>query len=285
MSAATAAGTVAEALDASVAALEAAGVDSPRLDAELLLAEATGRDRAALIADPDLGIDAAAGRAFGAMVRRRVLREPVAYILGRRGFRNLELRCDPRALIPRPETEMLVDVALELRPASVLDVGTGSGAIALALADELPAVEIVATDTSPAALALARENAEQLSLADRVSFGLGSLPAPRPFDLVLANLPYVRDCDWTELAPEITRHEPRAALLGGEDGLDPIRSLLAALAPDSGPARAGLGCDAVGLEVGEGQATDVAAMVGAAGFAETEVRTDLAGIERVVIGR
>lgn len=284
MGEAVAAGTVAEALGASVAALEAAGVDSPRLDAELLLAEATGRDRAALAAEPDLGIDAAAGRTFGAMIRRRVLREPVAYILGRRGFRNLELICDARALVPRPETELLVDVALELRPGLVLDVGTGSGAIALALADELPGVEVVGVDTSPAALALARENAERLSLADRVSLQLGALPAPRSFDLVVANLPYVRDSDWTELVPEITRHEPRAALLGGEDGLDSIRGLLAALAPDSGPARAGLGCDAVGLEVGEGQAGEVRELVAAAGFARTETRRDLAGVERVVIG-
>lgn len=279
------AGTVAEALAASTAALEAAGADSPRLDAELLLAEATGRDRAALVANPDVGVDAACARAFGAMVRRRVGREPVAYILGRRGFRRIELRCDSRALVPRPETELLVEVALELRPTSVLDVGTGSGAIALALADELPSVAVVAIDTSRPALALARENAEALGLADRVVFQLGSLPAPRHFDLVVANLPYVRDSDWPSLAPEITKFEPREALLGGEDGLDPIRGLLAALASGSEPARVGLGCDVVALEVGEGQARGVGELVEAAGFAGVDIRPDLAGIERVVIGR
>jgi len=274
----SAAGSVAEALSASVAALAAAGVGTPRLDAELLLAEATGRERAALIAEPDAPVDAGAARSFGAMVRRRVGREPVAYILGRRGFRHLELRSDRRALIPRPETELLVEVALELQPASVLDVGTGSGAIALALADEMPEIEVVATDTSPAALALARENAEALGLAGRVSFFLGSLPPPRGFDLVLANLPYVRDGDWGGLEPEITRFEPREALLGGKDGLDPIRGLLAAL-------RSGRIASAVALEVGEGQAKEVEALLAAARFGPTSVRRDLAGIERVVIGR
>ncbi len=164
MAAGSAAGTVAEALGAATDALRAARVDSPRLDAELLLAEATGRDRAALAADPDAAVSAAEARTFGAMVRRRVVREPVAYILGRKGFRNIELICDRRGLIPRPETELLVEVALERRPTSVLDVGTGSGAIALAVADELPEAEVVAVDTSPGALALARENAAALGL-------------------------------------------------------------------------------------------------------------------------
>jgi release factor glutamine methyltransferase len=282
---AAAAGTVADALEASVAALAAAGSPSPRLDAELLLSEATGRDRAALAADPGAQVDAGAARTFGAMVRRRVGHEPVAYILGRRGFRNLDLRVDRRALVPRPETELLVEVALELQPRSALDVGTGSGAIALALADELSEAEVVAVDVSRAALELAAENAAALGFAERIDFQLGVLPAPRHFDLVVANLPYVRDADWTGLPPDITRHEPRVALLGGGDGLDPIRGLLAALAPGSEPARAGLGCDAVTLEVGEGQASEVAELVRDAGFGEVEVRPDLAGIDRVVLGR
>ena len=285
MTAAAVSGTVGEALRSATEALAAAGVDSPRLDAELLLGEATGLDRAALAAAPEAGVQAPAARAFGAMVRRRVVREPVAYILGRKGFRHLELRCDGRGLIPRPETELLVEVALELEPASALDVGTGSGAIALAIADELPAAEVTGVDTSPAALSLARENAEALGLADRVELALGSLPAPREFDLIVANLPYVRDSDWFSLEPELTKFEPREALLGGADGLDPIRGLLAALAPGSEPARAGLGCGAVALELGEGQASEVSELVEAAGFPAVESRRDLAGIERVVIGR
>jgi release factor glutamine methyltransferase len=276
------AATVREALGSASDALAAAGVDSPRLDAELLLAEATGRDRSALAANPDAPVDGAESRAFGAMVRRRVSREPVAYILGRRGFRHLELRADPRGLIPRPESELLVEVALELAPSNVLDVGTGSGAIALAIADELPAAEVVAVDTSPSALALARENAAALGLAERVSFELGSLPAPRPFDLVVANLPYVRDGDWHSLEPELTKFEPREALLGGEDGRDPIRGLRSALAPGAVGA---LTAAAVALEVGEGQSGEVAGLVEAAGFDRVETRPDLAGIERVVIGR
>lgn len=279
--AAAPAGTVAQALGAAADALAAAGVGTPRLDAELLLAEATGRDRAALAAGPERGVEAAAGREFGAMIRRRVGREPVAYILGRKGFRHIDLRCDPRALVPRPETELLVEIALERRPRSVLDVGTGTGAIALAVADELPDAEVVAVDTSPGALALARENAGALGLAGRVAFELGSLPSPRPFDLVLANLPYVADRDWPSLAPEITRHEPREALLGGEDGLDPIRGLLSALAPGGA---AGLAAGAVALEIGIGQAEEVAALVAAAGFAPVATRRDLVGIERVVVG-
>jgi release factor glutamine methyltransferase len=278
------AGTVAEALGAATDALRAARVDSPRLDAELLLAEATGRDRTALAADPDVAVTAAQARTFGAMVRRRVGREPVAYILGRKGFRNIELICDRRGLIPRPETEMLVEVALEREPQTVLDVGTGSGAIALAVAEELPGARVVAIDTSPAALALARENAAALGLEGRVSFELGPLPSPRGFDLVLANLPYVRDADWPALEPELTKHEPREALLGGEDGLDPIRGLLAAFAPGSGPSRAGLATAAIALEVGEGQAAEVAALVEGAGLGPAAIRADLAGIDRVVIG-
>ena len=284
MTSGTAAGTVAEALAAATAALTAAGVDSPRLDAELLLAEATGRGRAALAASPEAGVDPAAARSFGAMVRRRVGREPVAYILGRKGFRNIELISDARGLVPRPETELLVEVALAMKPGSVLDVGTGSGAIALALADELPAADLVAVDISPVALDLARENAAALGFAERVRFELGSLPAPRHFDLVVANLPYVRDSDRRSLPAEITRHEPPIALFGGADGLDPIRALLAALTPGSEPAEAGLGCDAVALELGEGQADEVAALTTAAGFTRVRKERDLAGIERVVVG-
>lgn len=285
MAAAAVSGTIREALTSAVDALAAAGVDSPRLDAELLLAEAMGVDRSALAASPETGVEAPAARSFGAMVRRRVGREPVAYILGRRGFRQIELRCDGRALIPRPETELLVELALELGPASVLDVGTGSGAIALAVADELADAEVVGVDTSRSALSLAGENAEALGLASRVALERSALPKGRRFDLVLANLPYVRDADWPGLAPEITRFEPREALLGGEDGLDVIRGLLRVLAPDVGSAREGRSYAAVALEVGEGQAGEVAELIAAAGFGTVEIRRDLAGIERVVIGR
>jgi release factor glutamine methyltransferase len=274
-------GKVREALLSATDALRAAGVESPRLDAELLLAEATGRERASLIAEPEAPLEARAARAFGAMVRRRVTREPVAYILGHKGFRRIELEVDSRCLIPRPETELLVELATELRPRSVLDVGTGSGAVALAVADEVEGCEVVATDTSRAALAIAGANAERLGLADRVGFQLGALPTERCFDLVLANLPYVPSGDWPTLEPEITRWEPRSALLAGEDGLVAIRRLVAALAD---PEATGLRCDAVGLEVGKGQADVVSGLLGDAEF-DVEVRADLAGIDRCVVGR
>ncbi len=276
-----AAGTVAEALSAARDALGAAGVETPRLDSEVLLAQVLGVDRAALVTSGEEGVEPAAARTFGEWVRRRVRREPVAYIVGRRGFRRIELAVDRRVLIPRPETELLVEVALELRPASVLDVGTGSGAIALAVADELEAVEVSGVDTSAAAVGVARANAERLGMGGEggitfevlaPSFAYGETKRQ---DLVVANLPYIPDKDWPTLPPEIRDYEPREALLGGPDGLDHIRALLAAPPP----------CGAIALEVGIDQAPEVESLVTAAGFPDTERRPDLAGIERVVVGR
>jgi release factor glutamine methyltransferase len=294
----TAAGTgtgaaTGEALTAATDAMVAAGVPEARLDAELLLAAASGRPRANLIADPRAELPAAVGRTYGELVRRRLRREPLAYIVGTKSFRRIELAVDSRVLVPRPETELLVEVALERRPAKVLDVGTGSGAIALAVADELPEAVVVATDTSPGALAVARANAERLGLAGRVRFEPGTVPADEDFDLVLANLPYVAERDWAGLEPEVTQWEPREALLAGEDGLDAYRALLAPM--DEGPAeclrptfsdqatpldRAA----AIAVEIGVGQALEVAELLRDAGFDEIEVRSDLAGVERVVVG-
>ncbi|HVY79172.1 MAG TPA: peptide chain release factor N(5)-glutamine methyltransferase [Solirubrobacterales bacterium] len=266
-----------EALTASTDALRAAGIDEPRLDAELLLAAATGWDRARLAAQPEAEIPPDATRRFAEMVRRRLRREPVAYILGRRGFRRLELAVDPRVLIPRPETELLVELALELRPARVLDVGTGSGAIALAIADELPGCAVVAVDTSPAALELARENAARTGLAGRVEFGAGTLPPQGGvFELVVANLPYVSEAEWDDLQPEVREWEPRGALLAGPDGLDAIRATV--------PALAGI-AKVLALEVGAGQAGAVADLLFDAGFGAIETRPDLAGIPRLVVAR
>jgi release factor glutamine methyltransferase len=280
-----AASSVGDALPAAVDALAAAGVENPRLDAELLLAEATGLDRARLAADPATAVDGPAARAFGQMVRRRIRREPVAYILGRRGFRRIELMVDPRVLIPRPETELLVEVALQLRPGRVLDVGTGSGAVALAVAEELPGCEVVATDTSEAALDVAAANANLLGLSERVRFELGTLPATdsaagrgERFDVILGNLPYVSEAEWEGLPPEIRSFEPREALVPGPTGLEAIEALLAALAREQRP-------EVVALEVGQGQAGAVAELVADAGFREVEARRDLAGIERVVVGQ
>jgi release factor glutamine methyltransferase len=267
---------VREALDSAVVALSAAGVDTPRLDAEVLLAHALGVDRLVLLTDRDRRVEGPAVRAFQDAVRRRsVQREPVAYITGVKGFRRLDLGVDPRVLIPRPETETLVEAALDLpRGARVVDVGTGSGAVALALKDERPDLDVVGTDTSADALAVARANAARLGLD--VAFVLGDLLAGAgAVDAVVSNPPYVEDS--APLAPEIARHEPAAALYAGADGLTVIRRLVAAAA--ASPARF------VALEVGMGQAGEVGDVLRAAGFHAVEVRRDLAGIERVVAAR
>ncbi len=252
-------------------------METPRLDAELLLAEATAWERARLAAEPEAGVPPAAARLFGEMVRRRLRREPVAYILGRKGFRHIELQVDRRVLIPRPETELLVELALEIAPQRVLDMGTGSGAVALAIADELLACEVIATDTSAAALEVARANAERLRLADRVELVEAMLPPDADgFDLIVANLPYVAESEWGGLEPEVTGWEPREALLAGPDGLDVLRVAIpvaAAAAP------------ALALEVGAGQASAVSELLFEAGFAKIETRPDLAGIPRIVWGR
>jgi release factor glutamine methyltransferase len=269
--------SVRDALGSAVIALSAAGCESPRLDAELLLAEAMGVDRALLIADPDRGVDPEPARRFADFARRRREREPVAYILGRKGFRNIDLAVDSRVLVPRPETEHVVEAALDL-PAGVrvADVGTGSGAIALALKAERPDLSVVASDASAGAVAVALSNAERLGL--EVELCLGDLlePVSGPLDAVVSNPPYVAERDWLGLAPEIVRHEPAEALLAGVDGLEVLRRLV--------PAAAARGARFVALEVGEGQAAAVGELLRAAGYTRVEVRHDLAGIERVVVG-
>ena len=270
--------SVREALDSAMVAIGAAGSDTPRLDAEVLLASALGVSRGVLVSDSRREVTGDAVRAFQDLVRRRSAgREPVAYLVGSKGFRHLDLAVDPRVLIPRPETETLVEAAVEaLAPgAAVIDVGTGSGAVALALADERPDLAVTASDVSSDALEVARGNASRLGLA-AVSFvqadlldGLGD-----SFDAVISNPPYVADGERALLAPEILRHEPAGALFAGPDGLDVIRRLVASLA---GRVRF------VALEVGAGQAPAVRALFG--GGWETGARRDLAGHERVVTAR
>lgn len=269
-----------EALEAATEAFEAVGIPDPRVDAEVLLSGITGLPRAELVAFPRERLDGQASRAFGEAVRRRLRREPVAYVLGRRGFRRIELAVDRRVLIPRPETEDLVELALEHGPSRVLEIGTGSGAVALAIADELPGCTIVATDVSAEALEVSRDNAVRLGLEGRVLFEKGTWPeGGGRFDLVVANLPYVdREREGPDLAPEVSAWEPAGALYGGSDGIEVIDSVLAGL-PGSG-----VSADRLALEVGRGQTDPVAALVRAAGYPEVTVRRDLAGIERVVVG-
>ena len=272
--------SVREALDSAVIAIAAAGSDTPRLDAEVLLADALGVDRSALFAHPDREVKGPAVRAFQNAVRRRsAAREPVAYITGRRGFRHLDLAVDARVLVPRPETELLVEVGIERLPqgARVVDVGTGSGAVALALAHERPDLELLGTDTSADALDVARANAARLGLDGAVTFFQGDLLAGvGQVDAVLSNPPYVAEADRATLAPEITRHEPPGALFAGADGLDVIRRLV--------PAAVDAGARLLAIESGEGQAGAVAQLMLDAGYHDVHARRDLAGIERVVVG-
>jgi release factor glutamine methyltransferase len=268
-----------DALDGAVTAIAAAGCETPRLDAELLLAHVLGVKREQLLIDRDLVVEGPAVRAFQDAVRRRAVeREPVAYIVGHRGFRHLDLAVDRRALVPRPETELLVEVGLTLdQGAHVLDVGTGSGAVALALKYERPDLHVSGSDVSEAALALAGANARRLGLDVRWLRADLLANLPDEFDAVLSNPPYVAESDRARLAPEILRHEPPLALFAGADGLSAIRALLALL---SGRPRVGV----VALEVGEGQAAAVEELTRRAGFRSLRSERDLAGVERVVVG-
>jgi release factor glutamine methyltransferase len=266
--------SVRDALDSAVIALGAAGCETPRLDAEVLLADVLGADRAALIAHPGRELEPGEARAFQDAARRRSRREPVAYIVGRRGFRRLDLEVDGRALIPRPETEHLVEAALSLpQGASVVDVGTGSGAIALALKDERPDLLLTGTDASVDALALARANGARLGID--VQWREGDLLAGvEAADAVVSNPPYIAV---GERVPAELGFEPVGALLAGETGYEVYERLA--------PAAAATGAGFAAFEVGMGQAAGVAELLRGAGFGEIEVVPDLAGIDRVVVGR
>jgi len=270
-----------------------AGLESPRLEAEVLLAHGLGVERLRLYLDHDKPLRQEELAAFRQTIRRRLAREPLAYITGEREFWSLGLLVDRAVLIPRPETELLVELSLaavrardagadgEQLPLTIVDVGTGSGAIAVALARELPTARVLATEIDPAALAVARKNVERCGVGNLELFAgdlLEGLPEDLRADLIAANPPYICSAELAGLQPEVARWEPARALDGGEDGLAVIRRLV----PQA--ARRLTAGGALLLEIGCDQGAEVRALLEAVGFCEVVVHTDLAGLDRVVAG-
>lgn len=288
--------TVRSVLQITIPALEDAGVGTPRLDAELLLAHSLRTDRLALFAHPERRLTDEEAEGFAEAVRRRVRREPLPYITGTREFLGLPFRISPAVLIPRPETEVLVEtVAARLsaaggreRPFRLLDVGTGSGCVAIGLAHLLPRATVVGVEPSAVALAVARENAAALGVAERLEWIEGPFPeavADRvgEFDAVVSNPPYIPEGEVPELQPEVRDWEPRAALTAGPEGLELIRALIAGAPRLLRPPTAD-GAGLLAFEVGMGQAERVLKLLSDSGeYADAEAVPDLAGIPRVCL--
>lgn len=277
--------TAGEALRKAAGVLSGSGVDQPKLDARLLLAEVMGWPSQALEARPELALNDDQAIRFEQLIRRRAAREPVCQILEQRGFWTLDLRVTGDTLAPRPDTETLVDAVLEgVRersfPLRILDLGTGSGCLLLALLSEFPNARGIGVDISEKALAVARHNARTTHLDDRAEFiksDWGRALGDGLFDIVVSNPPYIVEAEIATLEPEVAQWEPHLALSGGEDGFDCYRAIipdLPRLMSDDG---------FVFLEVGQGQSPKVVAMADEAGLLVRGVRRDLGGIERCVI--
>ena len=264
-----------------------AGIDEAAIDARLLLCAAAGFDHSALIRDPDLPIEEEAAERALAMARRRLAREPVSRILGERSFWSFDLLVTPAVLDPRPDTETVVDGALEVlaerqgEALSILDLGTGSGALLCALLDVFAQAQGLGVDISKEACAVARENLARCELAPRGQVRQGSWEAGLPglYDLVVSNPPYIETAALAELDPEVRLYDPMLALDGGPDGLTAYRDICALL-----PALVAPGGFAI-FEVGQGQAEVVAALLASQGFADVRAKRDLAGVERAVMGQ
>ncbi|HEX5478154.1 MAG TPA: peptide chain release factor N(5)-glutamine methyltransferase [Dehalococcoidia bacterium] len=278
--------TVAEAIGSGEHELRAAGVDDARLEAELLLALAEGVRREQVIAALHEAVEAGVEHALSQLLARRVRREPLAYITGHREFYGIDFICRPGALIPRPETELLVDLALdEVRAREgrlrIVDVGTGTGAIACAIAANAPDVRVLAVDSSPEALAIARENVGRLALGGRVELRQSDLlDGAGRFDVIVANLPYVSEREWAGGQPEVRDFEPKEALVPGPAGTEANLRLL------EGAGRHVRGGAMIALEIGAAQGRDLR---GAARrlfpAAQVSVMKDLAGLDRVLVVR
>ena len=268
------------ALRAAAEALAAAGIDAPRREARLLLAHALGLGHGAL-PPAELEVDE---RLLQPLLARRVAREPMAYITGRQGFWTLELEVSPATLIPRADSETLVEAALSEFPdrgraLRVLDLGTGTGCLLLAVLSEFAAASGVGVDYVPAAAALAARNAARLGLAGRAAFVVANWAAPLAgrFDLVLSNPPYIESGHMPGLMPEVALHEPHSALDGGADGLAAYATLIPTLPDLLAPGGRAI------LELGQGQAAATSALARSAGFTELSTRRDLAGMERALL--
>jgi release factor glutamine methyltransferase len=264
--------------------LAGAGIEGARREAWLLLAAATGHERAELIAGVDGPLDPAQAARLEQLVRRRLAREPIAYILGEKEFWSLPFEVGPAVLIPRPETETVVEAVLARGGARtgaprILDLGTGSGCLLLALLSELPNATGLGVDAGAAALAIAERNATRLGLADRCAFRCGhwGQGLEGAFELIVSNPPYIAESEWPTLQPEIRAFEPKAALVAGSDGLAAYR----ALAPDCARLLAPDGLCA--LEIGCGQGDRVAGILKGYGLSVTDRYRDLAGIERCLV--
>jgi release factor glutamine methyltransferase len=273
---------------AARATLEAAGLSAAeaRLDADLLARHALGWDQAAWLGARHDRASSDFAPAFAALIARRAAREPVAYIRGLQEFWGRDFVVTPAVLIPRPETELLIEVSREflaVHPASVVaDIGTGSGCLAITVALEHPAASVFATDLSADALAVARQNAARLGAADRIAFVHGRYldGVPRPLDLIVSNPPYISLQDRVALQPEVAKHEPALALFGGDDGLRDVRAILDSARHALSPT--GL----IACEVGIGQAETIARELAATdGLDVVEIRRDLQGIPRIVVAR
>jgi len=278
--------TVKRLLEWTAGWLGSKGVESPRLDAEVLLAKAAGCSRIQLYTRFDEPVDEAVRGVFRALVRRRSAGEPVAYLTGSREFFSLPLRVTPAVLVPRPESELLVvralDLARDLEAPRILDVGTGSGAIAVAIASQLPRAAVTATDIDPAAVALAGENAAALGVADRVRCLCGDLleavPAGETFDLIVSNPPYVREDEFEALPRDVREHEPRSALVAGPTGVEVLQSLVATAAARLAPGGWLL------VEIGPPEASS-AVVAASDSLVAGPTLADLAGRPRVVQAR